>query len=95
MKVIKFKEQTIVYAKDQPQYLPLPVYQCKNDEGTIICCWQLTFKERLKLLFTGKIWHSVMTFYKPLQPQLLMVDKPEELIIVNKIEELDIINKGV
>lgn len=88
MKLVEFKQQTVVYAKDQPPYLPLPAYECKDDEGKIIFCWELTLKERIILLFTGKLWHSVMTFYKPLQPQLMMINKPEELILSEKIKPL-------
>ena len=74
MKIIEFPEQTSVYAKDQPQYRPLPCY--KTEDGTVYCCWEVTFLERVKILLTGKLWHSIMTFNKPLQPQLLMVEKP-------------------
>lgn len=76
MTLIKFPEHNVVFAENQPEYLPLPAYKHNDQEGTIICCWQLTLKERLKLLFTGKLWHSVLTFNNPLQPQLLAVDKP-------------------
>lgn len=78
MKLIEFPEQTVVIAKDQPEYLPLPAWRRPHDaSGEIVCCWQLSFRNRLKLLFTGKIWHSILTFNQPLQPQLLQVDKPE------------------
>jgi len=70
----KDPEQTGVYAKDQPEYIPLPVY--KNDEGQLISCWQLTWKERFKILFVGKLWLSVLTFHKPLQPLLPQVEYP-------------------
>lgn len=76
--LIEFPEQTLVIAKNQPQYRPLPAYQYPNDpEGKIVCCWKLSLRDRLKLLFTGKLWHTVMTFNKPLQPQLIVVDKPK------------------
>jgi len=78
MKLIEFKEQTVVYAKDQPEYLPLPAYRESNDpQGRIVCCWKLTLAERFKLLWSGLIWHSVLTFKQPLQPQLLTIEKPE------------------
>ncbi len=78
MELIEFPEQSVVYAKDQPQYRPLPAYVAPRDpEGRIICCWSLTWRERLKLLFTGRIWHHILTFRQPLQPQLLEVEKPE------------------
>lgn len=76
MKAIEFEEQTVVYAKDQPEYAPLPAHCRLNDQGEIVVCWKLTFRERVKLLFTGKLWHSIYTFNRALQPQLLEVDKP-------------------
>lgn len=78
MKPIEFEEQTFVLAKDQPQYKPLPIHKQKNDElGTVTSCWKLTIKERFQLLFSGKIWLQILTFNKPLQPQLPQLDKPE------------------
>jgi hypothetical protein len=77
VELIEFPEQNVIYAKDQPQYRPLPAYRVPRDpEGRVICCWSLTWRERLTLLFTGKIWHHVLTFNARLQPQLLEVDKP-------------------
>ncbi len=77
MKIVEFPEQTTVIALKQKQYLPMPVYRFPDDpEGKIICCWKLTLKERLKVAFTGTIWHYVLTFNGPLQPQLLATEKP-------------------
>jgi hypothetical protein len=75
MKLIEFKEQNIIIAKDQPEYLPLPAR--RSDDGQVICCWKLSIKERIKLLFTGRVWHIILTFNEPLQPQLLVVNKPQ------------------
>lgn len=78
MKLIEFPEQTVVIAKDQPQYLPLPAHVFPADqEGRIAFCWQLTWRERLAVLLRGVLWHQVLTFGQPLQPQLLGVEKPE------------------
>lgn len=77
MHLIEFEEQTIVIAKDQPQYKPLPAHQFKDSEGRLACCWKLSFVDRLKVLISGKIWHQILTFNNPLQPQLLSVEKPE------------------
>lgn len=71
---IEFKEHNCVYAKDQPEYLPLPVY--RTADGMVISCWRLTLRERLRVLFAGKIWLSVLTFNQPLQPQLPQADNP-------------------
>lgn len=77
MDLVDFPERNIVFAKDQPQYRPLPAYAVPRDnEGTIICCWELSWRELFTLVFTRRIWHSVLTFGHPLQPQLLQVHKP-------------------
>lgn len=78
MKLIEFPEQTVVVAKNQPQYIPLPAY-ISPDKNELVCCWSLSLIERLQLLFTGKIWHQVLIFNKPLQPQLLRITKPFNL----------------
>lgn len=75
MRPTKFKGQNSVFAESQPEYLALPVF--KDTDGEVISCWQLSVLERLKLLFTGKLWLSILTFNKPLQPQLPSVDKPD------------------
>ena len=74
MKPVEFREQNCIYAKDQDPYLPLPAY--KTDKGEVITCWKLTLAERLKVLFTGRLWWSVLTFNQPLQPQWPVVDTP-------------------
>lgn len=74
MKPIEFKEMNCTLAKDQPEYLPLPVKV--TDDGIVISCWELSFKEKLKILFTGKLWVSIYTFGSRLQPQLPTIDKP-------------------
>ncbi len=66
MKPIKFKEQNVVYAKDQPEYLPLPAH--KTNEGYVTSCWSLDWKEKLKVLFSGKVFVTCLTFNQPLQP---------------------------
>ena len=76
MDPIKFPECNAEFAKDQPQYLTLPAYRCPNDRrGQIVCCWQLSWKERISVLLRGVIWHSVLTFNEPLQPIKLQTEK--------------------
>lgn len=78
MKTITFKESNRDYAANQPEYGTLPCWRSVQDrEGRVVCLWQLTWKERLWVLFTGHVWHQILTFEKPLQPQLLTVEKPE------------------
>ncbi len=83
MKPIKFLGHNKIYAEDQPQYQPLPVFKADTPQGECISCWQLSFFERLKILFTGKLWLSLMTFNKPLTPVYPTVNM-EEVFILNK-----------
>lgn len=76
MKPIKFKEQNVEFAKDQPQYTPLPAFRdISNKEGKIIFCMKLNFVEKIRILFTGRIWVSLLTFNKPLTPSYFTTRK--------------------
>jgi len=77
MKPVEFDGQNAVYAKDQPEYLPLPVHRYDDPCGRVTSCWELTFLERIKVLFGGKVWLQLMTFRGPLQPVYLTVKKEE------------------
>jgi hypothetical protein len=75
----KFKEVNIIFAKDQPEYMPLPAFKNESDKGEVVTCWQLSFRERLRILFKGEIWLSMLTFNKPLIPSFLTTKKTEVL----------------
>lgn len=77
MKPIEFKHQNTVYAKDQPEYQPLPALKIEGPEGHVVSCWKMTFLERLKVLFTGRVWLSLMSFNKPLTPSYMAVNRKE------------------
>jgi hypothetical protein len=64
-----------VYAKEQPEYVPLPA---RVDEyGTVITRWKLTWRERWKVFWSGELYITVMTFNKPLQPIRCSIERPE------------------
>ena len=73
MEPIEFPEQTMVWAKDQPEFRPLPAY---SDTAQTISCWQLTWRERFALLWGGRLWLRQMNFGRPLQAQLPQVEYP-------------------
>lgn len=73
MKPTPFPEQNIVWAEDQPEYLPLPAY---TDERYTVSCWALTWRERVQLLFTGRLWLLQLNYGRPLQPQRPSVESP-------------------
>jgi hypothetical protein len=81
MKILKFKEHNVVYAKDQPQYKPLPALRIEGEEGQVVSCWGLSFTERIRVLFTGKIWVSLLSFNRPLTPSWLSTRKKDHFII--------------
>jgi hypothetical protein len=68
-----------IYAKDQPEYLPLPARV--DGSGTVVTCWRLTFKERCRILFLGTFFLTLLTFNHPLQPIRLSLDKPETEVL--------------
>lgn len=77
MKPIKFKHQNVVFAENQPDYQALPALRIESPAGEIISCWRLSFKERVKILITGKVWLSLMSFNKPLTPSFMSVNRKE------------------
>lgn len=76
MKAIKFKEHNIVFGEHQEEYLPLPAHLDK--EGVATSCWELSFKEKIRVLISGKLFLQIMTFDKSLQPVNIMVKNPVE-----------------
>lgn len=65
----------VVFAKNQPEYIPLPAVVESN--GQITTRWKLTLRERLQLLFKGSLWVQVLTGHAQLQPLILLTEAPE------------------
>lgn len=74
MEAIYFEDCNTVYAKDQPEYLPLHVHKARD--GRVTSCWKLSFFERLKVLLKGAIYLQTLTFNSPLQPLKMSIDNP-------------------
>ncbi len=74
MTPIKFASTNTVWAKDQPEYLPLPAHN--GADGVVTTCWKLNLRDRLKMLFTGRLWLQQLAFGNPLQPQKPSADRP-------------------
>jgi len=69
------RSKEIVYAKDQPEYLPLP--SLRDREGVVLSRWKLSWQERLQALFFGDVFLAVWTFRSPLQPLWLGTHEPQ------------------
>ncbi|HEX8289811.1 MAG TPA: hypothetical protein VF556_17650 [Pyrinomonadaceae bacterium] len=63
-----------IIAKDQPQYLPLPVIELGG--GVMIARWTLNEEERRVVAETGNIYMIMLTFNNPVMPHTLFVEKP-------------------
>lgn len=77
MSPIGFPGANVIFAEDQPEYLPLPAFA---DGHVVVTCWTLTLWERIKLLWRGRVWLQQYNFGHPLQPQLPCVDRPTEYL---------------
>jgi hypothetical protein len=74
MKPSHFPQANCAFAKDQPQYIPLPAH--RDQDGAVTSCWRALLWERVVFLFTGRIWLRQLTFTTPLQPIRLAVLPP-------------------
>ena len=62
-----------VYAKDQPQYNPLPTLVGTGRDGKVLSRWILTQEERDAIAVGADIYLTLLTFGDPLQPIILEV----------------------
>lgn len=83
MKPKNFKGANVVLGKDQPDCIELPAFKNESEQGEIVACFDLSIKERMKLLLTGELWFCVSTFNKDLPP-MRITTKKEELLSTQK-----------
>ena len=70
-----------VYAKDQPEYTPLPAVHLHDDpERTIITRWHLSDEERKRIAEGQDVYLWVLTFGRALQPVKLGVMTADEIM---------------
>lgn len=88
----QFAGQNAIFAKDQPEYLPLPALVVPGPEGAVISCWELTDEEVEELVRTKRLYISQWCFTKvvdgeekinplqPIRPALSLADyfQPQE-----------------
>ena len=63
MSPYSFDEVDRVYAKDQPEYQPLPAW---SDDQETRTAWRLTWVERFTVLFKGTLWLRQLNYGQPL-----------------------------
>lgn len=64
-----------VYAKEQPEYIPLPCI--KAPDGAILTRWSVNEEEKRQIAEQGYIYLCVQTFNQPLQPLLMTTYVPD------------------
>lgn len=74
MTPVEFPQQNVVFAKDQPEYLPLPAY--KDETGQVVSFWKLEEGDLEKIKAQGGIYVLQLTFNQPLQPLSLHTVSP-------------------
>jgi len=72
---VKLKE--IPIAENQPEYLTLPALVGHDHKGIVTSRWQLTWQERVVILFGGNIWLQQLAFGQPVQPVKLSATEPD------------------
>ena len=65
------------YAKNQPEYYPLPTV--RFPDGLVISKWEFTLEERERIYNGGNLYVGVSTFNEPLQP-ILLGTLPEDIV---------------
>ena len=65
-----------VYAANQPEYQGLPAVRFMGTEARVTTRWRLSWRERLRVLWYGDLYLSILTFKQPLQPIKLEVRPP-------------------
>ena len=81
MKPKKFKGSNTVFAINQDEYENLPALRMESKKGEVIICMGLSLKERIRVMFRGRIWVSFLTFNKPLTPTFLSTKKSDHFKI--------------
>lgn len=67
--------ESVVYAKDQPEYIPLPVR--RSHDGEVVSRWKPNWRARLAVAFGADFYLTMLTFNQPLTPIRVSVEKPE------------------
>jgi len=73
----EFPGCNLIIGAGQEEYKPLPAYG--DQQGAVVICWKLTWREVLRVIKTRSIWHHVSTFGRGFQPQYLTTDARELL----------------
>jgi hypothetical protein len=76
----------VVYAKNQPEYLPLRALVSDDPSGRVTTRWMLTDDQRKAIAAGADIYLMLLTFHQPLQPiQIATGDGTEDIEWVERV----------
>ena len=103
MKAVEFKNQNVIIAEHQDEYTSLPAHVDRNI-GTVTMCFELDDDEIIELNSSRKLWLTLWTFNKAMQPILGTTecpfdDEPDTDVksfrdLLNKLDALDHLGSG-
>lgn len=67
------EQKEIVYAENQPEYIPLRALVSSGYDRRVISRWTLTEEQRKAILNGADIYLELSTFGQPLQPIRMMI----------------------
>ena len=67
------EDREVVYAKDQPEYIPLRTLVGAGPDRRVLSRWTLTDKQREAVAKGADIFLELSTFGQPLQPIRMMI----------------------
>ncbi len=70
------------------QHKPLPAFRNNSTQGEVITCWQLSFRERMRVLVKGEIWLRLLSFNnhhgkKYTKEQIIFAVMSSVLLVIN------------
>lgn len=67
------KQKEVVYAEDQPEYIPLRTLVSNDRRRAVLSRWEPTLEQRKAIADGADIYLQLLTFGHPLQPIIMLV----------------------
>ena len=67
------RDKEVVFAKDQPEYIPLRALKSKDRCGCVLSRWSPTEDQRRRISNGEDIFLQLMTYHEPLQPVVMYI----------------------
>ena len=68
-----FEQKEVVYAEDQPEYIPLRTLVSNDLRKAVLSRWEPTPEQREAIAGGADIYLQMLTFGQPLQPIIMLV----------------------